>query len=343
MNKIIKPEQKIAIEILKRTNLSPPINIYKLVEKYADIEELDFPVNIDIDAVQLKASSKRRRPLIILNKSKHILRRKFTLAHELGHTLIPWHMGWSIDDDDISCNINYNTKANNSFEKSEIEANAFASELLIPSQWVNNIITSNYSFTKILGFVIEESKVSLSASCIAVLKNMPPGYIIFITDNKNNIKFQAKSNGTLIRSIAAKKLNFLDSFVEFSEESGTVTMLEYTIYWFRFKDYYINNQLEHFDTKTSTDILREIISESIIEENERQKALYSINGIIGSLKSKIVEANLPVDKHNIYKYLEIRKLSHPDSIRKIKSVFEHKDFNLFLEKKIDELSKNRKN
>ena len=56
--------------------------------------------------------------LIGFNKNHQLYRRRFTIAHEIGHLL----MGHTCS----------NSKENNS----EIEANTFASELLIPTKFI---------------------------------------------------------------------------------------------------------------------------------------------------------------------------------------------------------------
>jgi Zn-dependent peptidase ImmA (M78 family) len=70
-----------------------------------------------------EADSRGERAIIRVNKGDHIVRQRFTIAHELGHLL--WHpLGVQHRDPDFS-----------RWEPIEMEANNFAAELLMP-EWM---------------------------------------------------------------------------------------------------------------------------------------------------------------------------------------------------------------
>lgn len=72
-------------------------------------------------------------PVIGVNRFHSALRRRFTVAHELGHFLLD-HVGdWHVDDMMIS----YRDDLSSAGEHApEIEANQFAASLLMPGDWL---------------------------------------------------------------------------------------------------------------------------------------------------------------------------------------------------------------
>lgn len=135
----MRPEEKFACRLLERHNLIPPYNLEELVSLYAKVNFLDFPINTDADGVSLglKQSDK---PKIYINSSRYKVRQRFTLAHELGHVIIPWHIGNIVSHTDIKIsedrtNISSQIKGREDYDYMEIEseANRFAAELLIPT------------------------------------------------------------------------------------------------------------------------------------------------------------------------------------------------------------------
>jgi Zn-dependent peptidase ImmA (M78 family) len=94
------PEINLARRVLEKYNLEPPINVLELATRYAKVEA--FPFSLSIDGVSLHIKSKGRRATIIINENRPATRRRFTLAHEIGHILIPWHIGTIVDEIDVA-------------------------------------------------------------------------------------------------------------------------------------------------------------------------------------------------------------------------------------------------
>src|SRR5206468_2538372 len=85
---VMTAEESLANTLLARLGISPPVPVEQMVRVYADIEDDDLPANSD--AIILRPAI--GRPRIFLDRRKHPVRKRFTLAHELGHLLIPWHI-----------------------------------------------------------------------------------------------------------------------------------------------------------------------------------------------------------------------------------------------------------
>jgi Zn-dependent peptidase ImmA (M78 family) len=134
---LIPPEAKLAIRLINSRSLTPPIDIHELIREFAELHERNFPAHLDMDGLCLGLKASRDKPKVILNTKRPKSRQRFTLAHELGHILIPWHTGDIVDyisasDDD--------KRYDPSHLIIESEANRFASELLLPSHWLSDQI-----------------------------------------------------------------------------------------------------------------------------------------------------------------------------------------------------------
>lgn len=181
--------------------------------------------------------------------------------------------------------------------------------------------------------------MSSSAASVALLKNLPEGYVIFIADEKNNITFQSKSNGTLINNLREHKKLKLDVFIKYSNEHGHLNISKHIIHWFKFNDYSINNSLAIIDSKTSSDVLKIIVNESFNTDSTKS-ILCSINGIIGCLNTKLKSDGI-LNKKNFLKYFE-EKISDKNRTVKLNKILQHPEYNSFISKKIDELLNVRK-
>lgn len=141
----LTPEEKLANLVIRRKGLSPPVDVRSLAETYADVEEDFFPVAVD--AVAIRRPFNHDRPLILINKRRANWhgRLRFTIAHEIGHVVIPFHPGFRACHVDAS-NVESqedpsNAEARGIIALIEQGANLFASELLMPTEWVKSVIS----------------------------------------------------------------------------------------------------------------------------------------------------------------------------------------------------------
>lgn len=130
---MIKPNYKFAKDtarkVLKDHKLtSIPTDLKKIFDKLGlQFIELEDPT--DIDGAIIEIDGKPR--IAVLNKSKSISRQRFTLAHELGHIFLSHNKRdfYEIVENESEVPDSPSEKAK---PPKEIEADVFASELLIP-------------------------------------------------------------------------------------------------------------------------------------------------------------------------------------------------------------------
>ena len=118
--------------------------------------------------------------ITINTKKRYAPRQRFTLAHEIGHVVIPWHTGT------IQCNTD-NPSASLSDRKKvdfqEEEANVFASELLIPSDWLKKRMKRAKNFERLLTNVTDGTKASVMACLYAIEPLLPSGEVVYVTSD----------------------------------------------------------------------------------------------------------------------------------------------------------------
>jgi len=131
---LVRPDQLVD-EILKQNPSLPlPVPIEDLA-RLAGILKIDAITSDGFEGA-LISNPEKSEGAIFFNANRPMPRRRFTIGHELGHFLLPWHRqtNFSCTSDDISSR----TKAD-----WEIEANQFSAELLMPRQLVKKRLIAN--------------------------------------------------------------------------------------------------------------------------------------------------------------------------------------------------------
>jgi Zn-dependent peptidase ImmA (M78 family) len=182
------PEANFAARLVKLKGLAPPIDIVSLANEYASVQLVTFPVQIDGVCLDLKQQGKR--PRILISRNLPLRRFRFTLAHELGHVIIPWHVGSIVDETEES-----HFDLGFTYWQLEGEANRFASELLMPSDWVAEIIERKDPIAA-ADHISATADVSFAATMIKIQNSLPPGYV-FARFTDDELMYSGRSAGTL--------------------------------------------------------------------------------------------------------------------------------------------------
>lgn len=126
-------ERRFAQAYAAKHQLVPPIDVAAEVRRHADIENDDLPGSAD--ALVLRKAGER--PLVLLSRNLNTNRERFTLAHELGHLVLPWQVGSAFCHADITV-----VAGEGLHDEIEREANNFATELLVPTAWIGSVLPS---------------------------------------------------------------------------------------------------------------------------------------------------------------------------------------------------------
>ena len=129
----------------------PPVPLEEIVGKMGlKIVEFDFHEGIS-------AVLKPEHNVIGVNKNHHPVRKRFSVAHELGHFLLGHGDGQEIIDEEFG----------KPFPQ-ETEANAFASALLMPAKWIKDSVAKKGLDLEELAKTYEVSKQALTIRLLAL-------------------------------------------------------------------------------------------------------------------------------------------------------------------------------
>lgn len=172
-----------ANKVTKKYNLSYPLDIHTFVNTLGF--EVKYVDTGNCDAYTIIANGQK---LMLLNQQiKSKSRISFTLAHELGHYFIPAHM-----EPLYACNIDELEPDNKVVnKKEEREADLFASELLLPSKFIEkNCIRC---FQDIIS-VAQKYKISIPTAAIRMMAYSYDN-VAFVCCKNSRIEWYATSLG----------------------------------------------------------------------------------------------------------------------------------------------------
>jgi hypothetical protein len=189
-----------------------PISVVDVASRFADIEREDWPVN-SVDGITINCSA--RRPQIFYRGDPSALRTRFTIAHELGHAVLPWHVGT------MECEMPKDSRMRSPDEQ---EADHFASELLLPSDWLKSIIISRGANLDLVLSDIVSAQASATASMIALATVLPIGWAL-----------QLNNQDVVLAHDYGRKLTRKDADA-LASASGKVDVHQQVIRWWRLFD-----------------------------------------------------------------------------------------------------------
>lgn len=154
---ITMPEQK-AIDLLdKHTNVDDTINPIKLAGRLGiKVVEAEFTDDTISGALQIHANDHNEKATIYVKHDDATVRKRFTIAHEIGHFLL--HANDQTDFVDNQSTFFRNGEKN----QQELEANDFAANLLMPRDRVLDIWDRTHNDLEFMSKYFGVSKIAMS-------------------------------------------------------------------------------------------------------------------------------------------------------------------------------------
>lgn len=135
-----KTPSDVVEEILRQ---NPDLTYPTPLERFVELAGIESISELTTDGFEgmLITNPEKSRGAIMVKAGVSPRRRRFTVAHELGHFLLPWHrqQKFSCKSSDIKDSAFSRTNSTEQVNI-EVEANAFASELLMPSSAFKSFI-----------------------------------------------------------------------------------------------------------------------------------------------------------------------------------------------------------
>jgi len=259
----VVPVEKMAARLLMRHNLRPPYDLEALVLNYATVEQHHFP--LDADGVTIGIGGEKT-PQVLINSDSPETRRKFTLAHELGHIIIPWHTGTIVSHLG-------KIEANEEYRRIESEANQFAAELLLPSGWISEKESEFSSVEKLIRSILDDSGASRDATLIKIFNTIELPIICAQIDSEGKAIDYYRSGGSpTSASLIGRKVDEEKVFSTSKiEERFNLGDRSYQAWVFACDEFYES------DPRPWREVLNQIL-----EETNSKKLLPSINAILPS-------------------------------------------------------------
>lgn len=310
-------EIKLARKILKKHNLSVPFDLLDLARSYADVTFKRIPFD-GVDGLCLNLKTPNKQTKIIIDTTISESRKNFTLAHELGHVIIPWHLGNIID-----FNVEYSELQNYLYSIYEGEANRFAAELLMPREWVSEILNTN-EIDESQKIIIHLSKVSALAAALKIIDVTDLNICLYVVVN-DKIILTKKSHSCV--TFTQNKSNYFDENFHSNVPNEEFIFINGTekYHWIKFKN-------TKFKILRNDKTWREILDEILIDTNLQEKK-GSINGIISHENGRLMNSKLHT-KENLYTNCLMR-LKRDELIH----FYEHPKFEEFLITRIEDFFK----
>ncbi|MDP2823692.1 MAG: ImmA/IrrE family metallo-endopeptidase [Sulfuritalea sp.] len=312
-----QPEVSLARLILEDEGFSPGDDLKLLASRFATIEFV--PVPFDADGITIKPGS-LERPQIVINSRNPPTRGKFTLAHELGHVLIPWHVGT------ICSHIDACFDHESEYSQQEGEANRFASELLAPTAWVESLFQSSRDPAMTLQRIVDTTRISAPVASIKLMQCLPSGFVC--TESYPGQPTQChRSPDTVIAAPYGDNPETLARYDQMANERFELQHGNYRYrWWFFSRDHELPDEpLQRPWREALADILE------FVPEERRKFVQQSLNGIVAAAhqnRGGVDEA---------YRYI-VSRVAGEDYAS---LVVEHPDFRPFLMARLRELSEKK--
>lgn len=270
----LTPERKFARLVVRKYSLRPPIDIEALVSTYAQLSFMRIPFR-DVDGISLNLKSPGKTTHVIVNEAAPRSRRRFTMAHEMGHIVIPWHVGAVIIDRvDVG-----DSGPGNWLGESwimEQEANSFAAELLMPYRWIEQTISVTRSLAEAHKRVLHECQVSALAAAIR-LSDFLPESIVYASEMDGRVEFSGRTEGTIASPLEGDTRFPSDPF-DYSEHHSVATVQGRKLHWWKLPRAI---RVDTKDARPWREILDGILHDIFDSDQAIVKHRKSINGVIG--------------------------------------------------------------
>lgn len=311
------PPRALAQRVITKYKLAPPIEIDGLVASYAKIITRAIPI-AGVDGLSLNLKTPGKRPTVVVNADSPPRRRRFTLAHELGHILIPWHMGSFVDSLEL-----HSSDDSEEYWTLEEEANEFAAELLMPTAWVVELLASTADLAACHKRVIRRCEVSSHAAAIQMLKHLPSNIVYAVTRDAK-VEHSGKTDGTLA-PIPCRSEPLPDALFSYARKHFLSQIENHVLHWWILPD---KLELVVADDRDWRAILDGIVEDIGILKMEQARFKSTLNGVIAAANGSA--RRLPGYNAEKVAAACIQRLHGHKSFSK---VVEHPDFDAFVAKK----------
>jgi IrrE N-terminal-like domain len=263
----ITAARRAANTFVVRHDLVPPVPIKDLLQAHADLGPADWPVST-VDAVMLRRGHERPR-VFYRPRPDRPGRERFTLAHELAHVVLPWHLGDSVCTSHTE-EVEWTTATE------EGEADTFASAVLAPDRWLHDLLHAHGDDMTMVLSELEGAQLSTTASLVALKRVLMAGWVF----QMNNRASVFASAGTGASGPYATPQQVREKLDGAAHASGQVNLGGNSVRWWRLFSIETIPAVDD-DPRTDTEMIRSAIAAAAPDAVTADKLLPSVNGKVG--------------------------------------------------------------
>lgn len=183
-----------ARKLLPRERSWPPVDIDRVAAEFADVHVVDLPIRCDCTSAHGREPGSRPRIFLHTAIANDEPRRRFALAHQLAHVVLGWHPLAA------PCDI---TRATHELPATvrdliEGEANAFARQLLMQSDWLRSFDALDRP-AELMRHAADHAIVPLASAARVVARLLEPGTVWAILDDQQLVQDAGRSPHTNIQ------------------------------------------------------------------------------------------------------------------------------------------------
>ena len=258
--------RRLAGLVVERFALVPPVDVERLVRERALLVRADWPME-SVDAVMTRLG--RDRPVIYYRSTDNLARERFTLGHELGHILLPWHLP------EQNCAVGTGVLDLPKYSP-EDEADVFASCLLLPDSWLLDLV-HNHEMTDVLR-TLNEAEVTTYAALLALRRVLLSGWVFAFYGGDQVVA----TPGTHVGGVDVYQGSISMTEIEdSSHDAGVAHLNGHPVRWFRLSRAHELPARNPNDSRTLHNVLQDAVALVESDEAERVRLTQVCNGTVG--------------------------------------------------------------
>ena len=226
---------------------------------------MDWPYD-EVDAIVTGFANASGKPAVYIRATENLLRERFTMAHELGHLVLPWHLpaaNCSVDEAEFELQD----------PTTEQQADLFASTLLVPDRWLASLMNAHADDMSQIIRELNGTEVSTAAALQALRRYLLPGWVFEAYGGRSVVA----TNGTQLPEDAPRR-QVLEST---AHATGDALLNGQTVRWFKFSQSATLPVKSFDDVRTDHEILVDAIVKHEGLRDEVSRITASANGKVG--------------------------------------------------------------
>lgn len=253
--------------VVERMGLEPPVDVESLLRSKAELTRVDWPIE-DVDAVLTGLAGDPRRISVYIRATENLLRERFTMAHELGHILLPWHLP------SANCEVGEGALDLPTYSL-EDEADVFASCLLVPDAWLLRQVHRSGDDMSYLLREMNSAEVTTAAALQALRRYLLAGWV-FVSYGDRVV---TATRGTRLPEVPPEQI--VDALAAECYAQGEASVNGFPVHWYRMVQSSALPERDAADLRSDHQILLDAIAMIEPDLKRRDTIARSANGKVG--------------------------------------------------------------